>query len=320
MFSTQDNDVLYFNQANPEGKYEIDYFEEQLNPDTASLAAGHDAVCAFTNDIINGEVASRLVSEGVRTVALRCAGYNNVDLNATHGVLPIANVPNYSPYSVAEHAIAMLLTSVRRIHKAYNRTREFNFDLDDLVGFELHGKTIGVIGTGKIGKKFINICNGFGMNVIAYDKYPDEASSIHYVSLDELFRNSDIISIHCPLTEETEHIINKDSIAIMKPGVIIINTSRGGLIDSDELVEGLINKKIGAACLDVYEDESNVFFHDLSNHIMRDEVLARLLSMPNVIITSHQAYLTDEALRNIANTTLNNIEQLLSTGHSENEL
>ncbi len=320
MFSTQDNDTLYFNQANVDGKYEIDYFEEQLNSDTVSLAAGHDAVCVFTNDDINEIVIRSLAGEGVRAVALRCAGYNNVNLDAAHGVIPVANVPNYSPYSVAEHAIAMLLTSVRRIHKAYNRTREFNFDLDDLVGFELHGKTVGVIGTGKIGKKLINICNGFGMNVIAYDKFPDETSGIHYVGLDELFRESDIISIHCPLTEETEHIVNKESIAQMKDGVIIINTSRGRLIDSDELVEGLLSKKIGAACLDVYEDESNVFFHDLSNHIMRDEILARLISMPNVIITSHQAYLTDEALKNIVNTTLSNIEQMLATGHSENEL
>lgn len=174
MYGTQDNDILYFNKANTDGRYEIDYYEEQLNPDTTNLAAGHDAVCVFTNDIVSGEVVRKLASEGVKAVALRCAGYNNVELDATHPIMPIANVSNYSPYSVAEHAIALLLTSVRRIHKAYNRTREFNFDLDDLVGFELHGKTIGVIGTGKIGKKFVDICNGFGMNVIAYDKFPDK--------------------------------------------------------------------------------------------------------------------------------------------------
>lgn len=320
VFDTKQNDINYFNAANQDGKFEISFFEERLDPDTAHLAVGYDVACVFTNDIVNKEVINILSDEMVDFVALRCAGYNNVDLTTAHKRLHLANVPNYSPYAVAEHAMAMLLTSVRRIHKAYNRTREYNFDIDDLVGFELHGKTVGVIGTGKIGKKFINICKGFGMNIIAYDKFPDEKSNINYVDKEVLFKESDIISIHCPLTNSSKHMVNKTSISKMKKGVIIVNTSRGGLIDSDALVEGLLSKKVGAACLDVYEDESNVFFHDLSNHIMRDGVLARLLSMPNVIITSHQAFLTDEALKSIANTTLQNIEDFFNKGFCKNEL
>ena len=319
MFSSKKNDIDYFREANND-KYEIEFFEERLDPDTVHLAKGYDVVCVFTNDVINKEVIEKLEKEGVKFIALRCAGYNNVDLSTAHKKIHVANVPNYSPYSVAEHAMAMLLTSIRRIHKAYNRTKEFNFSLDDLVGFELHDKTIGVIGTGKIGKKFIDICNGFGMNVLAYDKFPDEKSKINYVDKETLFRESDIISIHCPLTNLTKHIINRNSISKMKRGVVIINTSRGGLIDSDALYDGLMSKKIGAACLDVYEDEANIFFHDLSNHIMRDDILVRLLSMPNVIITPHQAFLTEEALKNIANTTLKNIDDFFTNGFCENGL
>ena len=321
MFDTKKNDIEYFNNANHDNKYTIDFFEEKLSKDTAHLAADHDVVCVFTNDIVDKEVIQKLSNKGIKFIALRCAGYNNVDLAAAaHEKIPVANVPKYSPYSVAEHTMAMLLTSVRRIHKAYNRTKDFNFDIDDLVGFELHGKTIGVIGTGMIGRRFIRICKGFGMKVIAYDKFPIEKSNVDYVSKDELFRESDIISIHCPLTNLTKHIINKNSISKMKKGVIILNTSRGGLIDSDALLDGLMSKKIGAACLDVYEDESDIFFHDLSNHIMKDDILARLLSMPNVIITSHQAFLTEEALKNIADTTLKNIGEFFLTGFCKNEL
>ncbi len=320
MFDTKETDIDYFNAANGENEYEIKYFDEKLNMDTVHFAAGYDVACIFTNDVANREVINRLANERVKLIALRCAGYNNVDLAAAHNKIAVVNVPNYSPFSVAEHAMAMLLTSVRRIHKAYNRTKEFNFDIDDLVGFELYGKTVGVIGTGRIGKRFINICKGFGMKVIAYDKFPDENSSIRYVTKDELFRESDIISIHCPLTNLTKHIINRNSISKMKRGVIILNTSRGGLIDSDALLDGLMSKKIGAACLDVYEEESNIFFHDLSNHIMRDDVLVRLLAMPNVIITSHQAFLTEEALKEIATTTLKNIGDFFTTGSCEKEL
>lgn len=321
MFDAKKNDIDYFDAANLDGKFDITYFEFKLSKKTAKLAADFDVVCVFTNDMVDSEVIDILKSKGIKFIALRCAGYNNIDLKAAHkNQISVANVPAYSPYSVAEHAMAMLLTSIRRVHKAFNRTREFNFDLDGLVGFELHGKTVGVIGTGRIGKKFVNICRGFGMKVIAYDAFPDPKSTIKYVSKEELFKRSDIISIHCPLLPSTKHMINKTAISKMKRGVVIINTSRGGLIDSDALVEGLLSKKIGAACLDVYEEESDYFFQDLSNHIMRDDILARLLSMPNVIITSHQAFLTDEALKAIAKTTLKNIESYFAKGKSENEL
>ncbi|MBR3368310.1 2-hydroxyacid dehydrogenase [Candidatus Saccharibacteria bacterium] len=320
MFDSKTNDKRFFEQVNSDGKFKIDYFEERLNFKTASLATGYEVVCIFTNDNIDKKTAEILEKNGVKFIALRCAGYNNVDLKNLPKGIRIANVPAYSPYAIAEHAIAMLLTSVRRIHKAYNRTKMFNFDLDDLVGFELHGKTVGVIGTGRIGKKFINICRGFGMNVIAYDKYPDETSKIKYVEKDELFRESDIISIHCPLTNFSKHIINRNSISKMKKGVVIINTSRGGLIDSDALLDGLKSKKIGAACLDVIEGEADVFFHDFSNHIVKDDTLIRLIALPNVIVTSHQAFLTEEALSNIADTTLKNIEEFFRMGKCKNEL
>ena len=283
------------------------YFETKLNEDTVDLAKGCDAICVFVNDTVNAAVIDRLHEYGVRLIALRSAGYNNVDLPAAFGKIHVVHVPAYSPYAVAEHAIALLLTSVRRIHKAYNRTREFNFSLNGLTGFDFHGKTVGVIGTGKIGRIFIDICRGFGMNVIAYDLFPAKDSGIKYVSLEELFRSSDIISLHCPLTDETRHMINADAIETMKKGIVIINTSRGGLIDTEALLEGIKARKVGAACLDVYEEEADIFFEDRSGHILNDELLARLISMPNVIVTSHQAFLTEEALNNIAETTVNNI-------------
>ena len=223
------------------------------------------------------------------------------------GKIHVVHVPAYSPYAVAEHAAALLLTSVRRIHKAYNRTREFNFSLHGLTGFDLHGKTVGVIGSGKIGRIFMDICRGFGMNVIAYDPFPVEDSGIRYVSLEELFRESDIISLHCPLTEETHHLIDENAIHQMKKGVVILNTSRGALIDAEALLEGIKARKVGAACLDVYEEEADVFFEDRSGHILNDDLLARLISMPNVIVTSHQGFLTEEALDSIAETTVGNI-------------
>ena len=231
------------------------------------------------------------------------------------------HVPAYSPYAVAEHAAALLLTSVRRIHKAYNRTRDFNFSLNGLTGFDLHGKTVGVVGTGKIGRIFIDICRGFGMQVIAYDRFPAEGSGITYVSLDELLQQSDIISLHCPLTDETRHMIGSEAIGKMKKGVVILNTSRGALIDAEALLEGIKARKVGAACLDVYEEEADIFFEDRSGHILNDELLARLISMPNVIVTSHQAFLTEEALNNIAETTVNNIRSYFDgDGLCDNEL
>ena len=261
---------------------------------------------------------------GVSILALRCAGFNNVDVEHALGRVHVLRVPAYSPYAVAEHAMAMLLTSIRRIHKAYIRTRDFNFSLSGMTGFDLHGKTVGVIGTGKIGRVFINICLGFGMRVLAYDKYPvsnlEDGERVKYVTREELFRDSDIISLHCPLTEDTYHIINEKSLESCKRGVVIINTSRGALVDAEALLGAIKSRKVGAACLDVYEEESDFFFEDYSGHILDDDVLARLISMPNVIVTSHQAFLTEEALENIAETTVKNILSIASSGKCENEV
>ncbi len=297
------------------------YLETKLNEDTADLARGCDAVCVFVNDTVNAAVIEKLHEHGVKLIALRSAGYNNVDVQAAFGKIHVVHVPAYSPYAVAEHAMALLLTSVRRIHKAYNRTRDFNFSLNRLTGFDLHGKTVGVVGTGKIGRIFIDICRGFGMHVIAYDRFPAPDSGIEYVTPDELFARSDIISLHCPLTEETRHMIGADAIGRMKKGVVIVNTSRGGLIDAEALLEGIKARKVGAACLDVYEEEADIFFEDRSGHILNDDLLLRLISMPNVIVTSHQAFLTEEALNNIAETTVNNILSYFGgDGLCDNEL
>ena len=297
------------------------FLETKLNEDTVDLAKGCDAVCVFVNDTVNAAVIDRLYQHGVKIIALRSAGYNNVDVHAAFGKIHVVHVPAYSPYAVAEHAIALLLTSVRRIHKAYNRTREFNFSLNGLTGFDFHGKTVGIIGTGKIGRIFIDICRGFGMNVIAYDLYPAKDSDIEYVSLDELFGRSDIVSLHCPLTAETRHLIDASAIEKMKKSVVIVNTSRGGLIDAEALLEGIKARKVGAACLDVYEEEADIFFEDRSGHILNDDLLSRLISMPNVIVTSHQAFLTEEALNNIAETTVSNILSYFSnSGICDNEL
>ena len=295
------------------------FLETKLNEDTCSLAEGCDAVCVFVNDDVNSNVIGKLYEKGVKVIALRSAGYNNVDVRAAFGKIHVVHVPAYSPYAVAEHAAALLLTSVRRIHKAYNRTRDFNFSLNGLTGFDLHGKTVGVIGTGKIGRIFIDICRGFGMRVIAYDLYPSEG--IDYVSLDTLFAESDVISLHCPLNDDTKHMIDGAAIEKMKKGAVVINTSRGALIDAEALLEGIKSRKIGAACLDVYEEEADVFFEDRSGHIMDDDLLSRLISMPNVIVTSHQAFLTAEALDNIAETTVNNILSYFRNGGiCDNEL
>ena len=286
---------------------EYKFLETKLTEDTVELARGCDAVCVFVNDTVNAAVIDKLYEFGVKMIALRCAGYNNVDVRHAYKKVHVTHVPAYSPYAVAEHAAAMLLTSVRRIHKAYDRTRNFNFSIAGLTGFDLHGKTVGVVGTGRIGRIFIDICKGFGMNIIAYDKFPAEGYGINYVSLDELFEKSDIISLHCPLTDATRHIINADAIAKMKKGIVIVNTSRGALIDAEALLEGIKARKVGAACLDVYEEEADIFFEDRSGHILDDELLSRLITMPNVIVTSHQAFLTTEALNNIAETTVGNI-------------
>ncbi len=319
-FDAKDYDKESFVKANVNDEFDITYYDARLSTDTCKLAEGCDVVCVFVNDDINPEVIDKLQANGVKLIALRCAGYNNVDIEYAYGKIHVVRVPAYSPYAVAEHAMAMLLTSVRRIHKAFIRTRDFNFSLSGMTGFDMHGKTVGVVGTGKIGRIFIDICRGFGMNVIAYDKYPAVDSGIKYVSLDELWEQSDIISLHCPLTDESRHMINEESISKMKKGVVIINTSRGALIDSEALLEGIKDRKVGAACLDVYEEESNIFFHDYSNHIVNDDVLARLISMPNVIVTSHQAFLTSEALSNIADTTLANVKEFMREGKCINEI
>ncbi len=301
-------------------KIEFKFYDTKLTCDTASLASGCDGVCVFVNDTVDKEVIDRLYQLGVKYIALRCAGFNNVDVRHAFGKIHVCHVPAYSPYAVAEHAMAMLLTSIRRIHKAFIRTRDFNFSLSGLTGFDLHGKTVGVIGTGKIGRVFIDICRGFGMKVIAYDKFPAKDSGIEYTELDTLLSSADIISLHCPLTSETHHLIDENAIDKMKKGAVIINTSRGALIDAEALLEGIKSRKVGAACLDVYEEESDIFFEDNSGHIMDDDVLARLISMPNVIVTSHQGFLTREALSNIAETTAQNLLQLEKDGCSENEL
>jgi len=319
MFDSKQYDIESFDSLKGEG-IKIKYFETKLTEDTAYLAKGYDAVCVFVNDTVNSEVIDILNSLGVKLVALRCAGFNNVNLKHAVDKIKVIHVPAYSPEAVAEHAIGMLLTSVRRIHKAYIRSKDFNFSLNGLTGFNLYGKTVGVVGTGKIGKAFVNICKGFGMNILAYDLYPDASLGITYTSLEEIFKKSDIISLHCPLTKENYHLIDEKSISLMKNGVVIINTSRGSLIDAEALLEGIKSRKIGAACLDVYEEESDLFFEDNSGHIVHDDILARLISMPNVLITSHQAFLTREALENIAETTLDGVRKFFEHNVLENEV
>lgn len=323
-FDAKPYDRPSFDRYGDEQGIVFKYYETRLNEDTVDLAKGCDGVCVFVNDTVNAAVIDRLQELGIKALALRCAGFNNVDIKYAHGLLHIVRVPAYSPYAVAEHAMALLLTSIRRIHKAYIRSRDFNFSLAGMTGFDLHGKTIGVIGTGKIGKVFINICRGFGMKVLAFDKYPtkeiEDGDRVRYVELDELFKKSDIISLHCPLTEDTNHIINREALEQCKKGVVILNTSRGALVDAEALLEGIKARKVGAACLDVYEEESDLFFEDNSGHIMEDDTLARLISMPNVIVTSHQAYLTEEALQNIAETTVSNIKEMLENGQCANEV
>ena len=317
-FDTKKYDIESFDRNNK--NYEIIYYEDKLNKKTAILAKGSDAVCAFVNDEINKEVIDLLYSYGIKVLLLRCAGYNNVDIKYAYNKLHILRVPAYSPSAVAEHAMALLLCLNRKIHKAYLRTRDFNFNLVGFTGFDLAGKTVGVIGTGKIGIEFISICKGFKMNVIAYDLYPNPNLDVKYVSLDELFNQSDVISLHCPLTADTRHLIDEDAIMKMKDNVVIINTSRGGLIDSRALLRALHEKKIKAAGLDVYEEEANLFFEDNSNEIIQDDILALLISLPNVIITSHQGYLTEEALDNIASVTLKNLDDYYNGNKLENEV
>ncbi|MBE7053074.1 MAG: 2-hydroxyacid dehydrogenase [Ruminococcaceae bacterium] len=319
-FDAKPYDKIYFDKYKNDYGFDIKYIEYKLGTDTAYMSKKYDAVCAFVNDDINSEVIDTLYQNDINIIALRCAGYNNVDFKSAYGKVHIARVPAYSPYAVAEHTMALLLSLNRKIHKAYNRTREYNFSLTSLIGFDLYGKTIGIVGTGKIGRAFINICKGFNLNIIAYDPYPLENSDIEYVSFDELCRRSDIISLHCPLTKDTKYIINENSISNMKDNVYILNTSRGSLIDSEALLNGLRSKKVGAAGLDVYEEETDLFYEDFSYQVISDDILSGLISMPNVIVTSHQAFLTHEALSNIARITLENIKAYFDETPLKNEI
>lgn len=311
-FGAKPYDIASFDKVNEKYNYDIRYYKGHLNPNNVVLTQDTDVVCIFVNDTADAAVIDAMVDNGVKLLALRCAGFNNVDLKAAKGKLPVVRVPAYSPYAVAEYSLALMLSLNRKIHRAYWRTRDGNFSLNGLMGFDMHGKTIGIIGTGKIARILIRLLKGVGMRILAYDLYPDMKfageEGISYVSLDELYRESDIISLHCPLTDQTKYMIDKDSIDKMKEGVMIINTGRGQLINTNDLIEGLKEKKIAAAGLDVYEEEGEYFYEDKSDKIIDDDVLARLLSFNNVIVTSHQAFFTKEALHNIAETTLQNIE------------
>lgn len=316
VFDTHRYDREALEQANKVYGFAFSFFDLRLKPETASLAAGHPVVCAFVNDRLNREALEILKAGGSQLIALRCAGFNNVDLKAAEALgLPVVRVPEYSPYAVAEHAVALLLALNRKLTRAHNRVREGNFSLDGLVGFDLKGKTVGVVGTGKIGRVFAEIMRGFGCRLLAFDVYPQtqwaQAQGLTYVSMDQLLAESDIVSLHVPLTPQTYHVIGEAALKQLKPGAVIINTSRGALVDAAALIEGLKDGRVGAAGLDVYEEEAGVFFQDLSGHVLQDDVLARLLTFPNVIVTSHQAFLTREALANIADTALGNIQAFI---------
>lgn len=324
-FDAKPYDREFFNATNSKGfQYNIRYFENRLNSNTVRLAEGSQVICAFVNDSLSTEVIERLKQFGIKLIALRCAGYNNVDLKAAYQTINIVRVPEYSPYAVAEHAIALILSLNRKTHKAYYRTRDGNFTIGGFLGFDMTGKTAGIIGTGKIGKIAAKILKGFDMKILAYDPYPDKdfakTTGIEYVELDKLYAHSDVISLHCPLNHDTHHIINKGSLAKMKDGVMIVNTGRGGLIDTKALIDALKSGKVGSAGLDVYEEESEYFFEDFSTQVLSDDVLARLLTFSNVLITSHQGFFTKEALSNIAQTTLQNIKDYFDDKPLANEI
>lgn len=302
------------------GDYEIRYFEVKLSRDTVSLARGCDAVCAFVNDQIDKTVIDALAEMEVQVIALRCAGYSNVDLEAARGRMPVLRVPAYSPHAVAEHAMALLLALNRHLPRAYNRTRDFNFNIAGLEGRDLHGKAVGVVGTGRIGQAFIQICRGFGMDVAAHDPYPVKDADWEYLPLDQLLERSDVVSLHCPLTQDSHHLLNRDAFSKMKKGAFLINTSRGALIDSAALLDALGSDRLAGAGLDVYEEEGEYFFEDCSDVARRDEVLSLLVSHPKVLLTSHQAFLTQEALDAIAATTMANLDDFFSGKACKNEV
>lgn len=311
IFSTKPYDKDFLDQANEGVGHEIQYFESSLNTKTAKLTEGFDAVCVFVNDPLNSDVINQLANLGVRLIVLRCAGFNNVDVAlAIEKGMTVLRVPAYSPYAVAEHAVALIMTLNRKTHKAYNRVREGNFSIERLTGFDLNGKIVGVVGTGKIGATFAHIMQGFGCKVLAYDVFPNQTlveSGVQYKSLEELLQESDIISLHCPLTPETHHLINPDTLKLMKKGVMLVNTSRGKLIDTEAAIEALKTGLLGYLGIDVYEQEEKLFFKDLSEMVITDDKISRLMTFPNVLITAHQAYFTENALRQIADTTISNI-------------
>ncbi|MFV7768980.1 MULTISPECIES: 2-hydroxyacid dehydrogenase [Shewanella] len=323
-FSAKHYDMEHFNRTNQAFGAQIEYFDYRLCMQTAKLAYGFEVICAFVNDSLCEEVLVELAKNGTKIIAMRCAGFNNVDLDAaTRLGIRVVNVPAYSPESVAEHTVALMLTLNRKVHKAYQRTRDANFSLEGLVGFNMHGRTVGVIGTGKIGVATIKILLGFGCTVVAYDPYPNQVVTdmgIDYLPLDELYAVSDIISLHCPLTKENHHLLNKESFEKMKPGVMVINTSRGGLLNAFDAMEALKTGQIGSLGLDVYENEKELFFEDKSNQIIQDDVFRRLSACHNVIFTGHQAFLTEEALGAIAHTSLTNVRQLLNGETCPNQL
>ena len=322
-FGAKSYDRESFDKVNEKFGFELKYFKAHPTLDNVSLTQGATAV--FVNDPVNADIVRAMADHGVKLIALRCAGYNNVDLQAAAEVgIRVVRVPAYSPHAIAEYALALMLAADRHIPRAVTRTRDGNFSLQGLLGFDLYGKTLGVIGTGKIAKVLVRMLSGFGMTILGYDPYPDEefalVNAMQYVTLDELFQRSDIITLHCPLTPETRYVINAESIAKMKDGVMIVNTGRGQLIDTNALIEGLKSRKIGSAALDVYEEEGNYFYEDTSDAVIVDDTLARLLSFNNVYVTSHQAFFTREALHNIANTTLRNVKDFVEGKSLINEV
>ncbi len=320
-FNAKPYDKIWFKPLAEQMNYQIKFRSVRLDEDSAGLAKGYDAICAFVNDDLNKNVINELIDAGIKGILMRCAGYNNVDLEAAKGKLKILRVPSYSPEAVAEFAMAQILTVNRQTHRAYVRIRDFNMNINGLMGENLYQKTIGIVGTGRIGQAMIRICRGFGMKILAYDLYPNESLDVEYVKLDQLFRESDIISLHCPLTDDSRYMINEDSLKIMKDGVYIMNTSRGELIRTEDLLEALrVPGKIGGVGLDVYEEEEELFYEDRSNEIMTDDMLARLVTFPNVLVTSHQGYFTKEAMREIAHVTMENAKALEEGRDNGNEV
>ncbi|MDB5047092.1 MAG: hydroxyacid dehydrogenase [Fibrobacteres bacterium] len=321
-FSAKPYEREFFKSTDPNGIHAFTYFEARLNRETASLAHGHVAVCAFVNDRLDEPVLEQLADEGVRYIVLRSAGFNHVDLDAAHRLkIKVARVPAYSPYAVAEHAVALMMDLNRKIHRAYARVREGNFALEGLMGVDMHGLTAGIIGTGRIGLCTARILKGFGMNLLGYDLYePPEAKQlgIEYATLEHLLTASDIITLHCPLTPDTHHLIDANAISLMKPGAMLINTSRGEVVDTKAVIEGLKSGKIGNLGLDVYEEEEYLFFQDLSDKVIQDDVFSRLLTFPNVIVTGHQAFFTRNAMEAIARVTFGNLDELEATGKCAN--